>query len=103
MRGHAITSSVERLRPPLDVIETEEAAMRLSLMSVMIVWASTAGAHVGHVADVAGHGHWVGAAAIGLAVLVGLYGKRKDRDQPQAQIPETGTDTGEIDTEEATA
>ena len=75
--------------------------MRLYLASLMIVWASTAVAHVGHVADVAGHGHWVGAAAIGLAVLVGLYGKLKDRDQPQEG--ETDTNSGETDPEEATA
>ena len=40
-------------------------------------------AHPGHLVDVAGHGHWVGAAAIGLAILLGLWGKNKDRDAPQ--------------------
>ncbi len=46
----------------------------------LLLLASPAAAHPGHLAEVAGHGHWIAAGAIGLAVLVGLWGKLKDRD-----------------------
>jgi len=50
---------------------------------VLMMMAGAANAHPGHIVDVAGHGHWVGAAAIGLAILLGLWGKSKDRDAPE--------------------
>lgn len=59
--------------------------MRLILTCLLTIWGGQALAHVGHIADVAGHGHWVGAAAIGLAVLAGLYGKRKGEDAVEAE------------------
>lgn len=41
-------------------------------------------AHPGHLAEVAGHGHWLGAAAIGAAIALGawaaLKGKKKDAE-----------------------
>ena len=59
--------------------------MRLLLILTFVFSANGAFAHVGHIADVAGHGHWVGAAAIGLAILVGAYGKLKDREKAEPQ------------------
>ena len=53
------------------------------LTVVLIMITGGANAHPGHLVDVAGHGHWVGAAAIGLAILIGLLGKNKDRDVPE--------------------
>jgi hypothetical protein len=53
--------------------------MRLMPAIALILAATGAQAHPGHLAEVAGHAHWVGAAAIGLAVLVGLWGKGKDK------------------------
>ena len=53
------------------------------LTLVLTMMAGVANAHPGHIVDVAGHGHWVGAAAIGLAILLGLWGKNKDRDAPE--------------------
>ena len=32
-----------------------------------------AAAHPGHLAEVAGHGHWLGAAALGAALAIGLW------------------------------
>ncbi len=46
----------------------------LPLLTVMIGAAAPAYAHPGHLADVAGHDHWVAGVAIGLAVLAGLWG-----------------------------
>ncbi len=47
-------------------------------------------AHTGHVADLAGHDHWVAGAAIGLAIALGLWGAlkggRKD-DETEAAEP----------------
>jgi hypothetical protein len=59
-----------------------------------------AAAHVGHLAEVGGHNHWIGAAAIGAAVVIGLYGALKGRkpreEQPEAEAePTDGTDDKE--------
>jgi len=42
-----------------------------------LLLASPALAHPGHLAGLAGHDHWVAGAAIGLAVLVGIWGAVK--------------------------
>ena len=45
---------------------------------------AAAQAHPGHLAEVAGHGHWLGAAAIGAAIAIGLWQGlkgRKDRNE----------------------
>jgi Iap family predicted aminopeptidase len=36
-------------------------------------------AHVGHLADAAGHDHWAAGAAIGIAIAIGLAGKLRER------------------------
>lgn len=36
-------------------------------------------AHPGHLAEVAGHGHWLGAAALGAAIAIGLWAGLKGR------------------------
>ena len=74
--------------------------MRAAMLTLVLT-AGPAAAHPGHLAEVAGHGHWVAGAAIGLAVLLGLWGKLKGRGdaEPDAEAedePETGeTATGE--------
>lgn len=49
-----------------------------------------AAAHPGHLAEVAGHGHWLGAAAIGAAIAIGLWQalKDRDRDAPEEEAEE---------------
>ena len=46
-------------------------------------------AHPGHVADVAGHDHWVAGAAIGVAIALGLWGAlrggRKEDEPAEAE------------------
>ncbi|MDF1855197.1 MAG: hypothetical protein P1U48_07055 [Pseudooceanicola sp.] len=46
-------------------------------------------AHPGHLAEVAGHGHWLGAAAIGAAIAIGLLqglkGRRRDDADEKAE------------------
>lgn len=47
--------------------------MRYPLAALLIALAGPALAHVGHLGEVAGHGHWLGAAAIGAAIAIGLW------------------------------
>ncbi|WP_312022198.1 DUF6732 family protein [Yoonia sp.] len=53
--------------------------MQYSLTFLLLVVGSTAQADPGHLAGLAGHDHWVGGAAIGLAILGGLYGALKGK------------------------
>ncbi|MEL6641610.1 MAG: DUF6732 family protein [Pseudomonadota bacterium] len=62
----------------------------IRLVALFMLLGSPAAAHTGHLADVAGHDHWVAGVAIGLAILTGIYGALKgnepaeDDDGPDA-------------------
>jgi hypothetical protein len=47
------------------------------LTVLFILTAGSAAAHPGHLIELAGHDHWVGGAAIGIAILAGLWGAVK--------------------------
>lgn len=55
------------------------------LLILMLTFAgSSALAHPGHWADVAGHDHWIAGAAIGLAGIAAVWGLlkgKKDKDE----------------------
>jgi hypothetical protein len=53
--------------------------MRTAFTLFFICLGQAAFAHPGHLIEVAGHGHWLGAAAIGLAVALGLREALKGR------------------------
>jgi len=57
--------------------------MKTILFSASALFAAGAAtgalAHPGHLAEVAGHGHWLGAAAIGAAIAIGLWAGLKGR------------------------
>lgn len=53
--------------------------MRGFLALVLTVAGSSAAAHPGHWADVAGHDHWIAGAAIGLAGLAAIWGALKGK------------------------
>ncbi|MDQ2090764.1 DUF6732 family protein [Marimonas arenosa] len=53
--------------------------MRMLTIPTATFMASAAQAHPGHLAEVAGHGHWLGAAALGAAIAIGLWKAAKDR------------------------
>jgi len=53
--------------------------MRYLCLTVAMAWAGVAQAHPGHLAEAAGHGHWLGAAAIGAAIAIGLWAGLKGR------------------------
>ncbi len=63
--------------------------MRIVLTFVLIALPGSAFAHWGHVADVAGHTHWGGLAAlggaIGTAIWIGLSGKKDDSEDETAE------------------
>jgi len=51
-----------------------------------LLLASPALAHPGHLAGLAGHDHWVAGAAIGLAVLVGIWGAVKGGKKSEGEV-----------------
>ncbi|KAA9007049.1 DUF6732 family protein [Histidinibacterium aquaticum] len=61
--------------------------MRAVILPLLFT-AGAAEAHPGHIAEVAGHGHWIAAGAIGIAVAVGLWTKWRDRDTDPADEAE---------------
>ncbi|MBB5721033.1 hypothetical protein FHS72_000640 [Loktanella ponticola] len=68
--------------------------MRKTLTLLLVSAGTGAQAHPGHLADVAGHDHWVAGAAIGLAILTGIYGALKGRkktdSEPELELEEEG-------------
>ncbi|MEO0748933.1 MAG: DUF6732 family protein [Pseudomonadota bacterium] len=60
--------------------------MRYSVFFLLL--AAPAYAHPGHLAEVAGHGHWLGAAAIGAAIAIGLVIGLKGRKAREDEVAE---------------
>ncbi|MEM7599617.1 MAG: DUF6732 family protein [Pseudomonadota bacterium] len=52
----------------------------------LLIVTGPAFAHPGHLAEVAGHGHWLGAAAIGAAIAIGLYAGFKGRKAKAEEV-----------------
>ncbi|MEL7254490.1 MAG: DUF6732 family protein [Pseudomonadota bacterium] len=72
--------------------------MRYVLMFAML--GTPVFAHPGHLAEVAGHGHWLGAAALGAAIAIGLYAGLKGRKtKAEDSVEDAGEDAE--DTQEA--
>lgn len=71
--------------------------MKHACLIVLLVAAGAAQADPGHLAEVAGHSHWLGAAAIGAAIALGLWaalkGRKASADGQQAD--EDTDDTGQ--------
>ena len=63
-----------------------------ALSIVFAVLATPAVAHVGHLGEMAGHGHWIAAGALGAAALAAwLAGKGKKADaevEPEEEMEE---------------
>ena len=62
--------------------------MRRFVLAVMLLAGGPAWADPGHLADVAGHSHWLGAAAAGaaaaIAIWIGLKGKAREPEEAEA-------------------
>ena len=74
--------------------------MRFATLAFAVLAATGAQAHPGHLAEVAGHGHWLGAAAIGAAIAIGLWGALKGRKEAKAE-EDAAEDAPEDDAQEA--
>lgn len=72
--------------------------MRLPLALLCAILANPALAHIGHIGEVAGHGHWIALGGIAIAGAIALLGARK---KPKDDSAEKETD--EPEQEEATA
>lgn len=60
--------------------------LRTTSILFALLLASPALAHPGHLAGLAGHDHWVAGAAIGLAVLVGIWGAVKGGKKSESEV-----------------
>ena len=55
--------------------------MRIPLAILMILSAGPVLAHIGHLGEVAGHGHWIALGGIAIASAIALLGGRKKADK----------------------
>ncbi|HKK85237.1 MAG TPA: DUF6732 family protein [Roseovarius sp.] len=74
--------------------------MKHAILMVALLAASGAQAHPGHLAEVAGHGHWLGAAALGAAIAIGLWAGLKGRKDEAAEEAE-GDEAADEELQEA--
>lgn len=58
-------------------------------------------AHPGHLSDVAGHDHWVAGAAIGTAVVLGLWAGLRARKGKRAEASESSATEPKAESEAA--
>lgn len=63
-------------------------------------WAGQAVAHPGHLAEAAGHDHWVAGIAIGAAIALGLWAGLKAKGAAEAE-PEEAEEAAEEELQEA--
>lgn len=64
--------------------------MKYTLSALLTLTAPMAQAHVGHLNEAAGHGHWLGAAAIAAAIALGLWAGLTGRKEAEEAAPEGG-------------
>lgn len=65
------------------------------LIGIFAVLATPASAHVGHLGEVAGHGHWIAAGALGAAALAAwLAGKGKKTEEAEPETEEADAPEG---------
>ena len=69
--------------------------MRILLCALTTLTASPALAHIGHLGEVAGHGHWIALGGIAIAAGIALLGARKKSDEVQAEEDATEDDIEE--------
>jgi hypothetical protein len=69
--------------------------MRLTLVLFTLLAANPGLAHVGHLADVAGHGHWAAAGAIAIALGIAALGARNGKKAEDARQEDATTDEKE--------
>ena len=71
--------------------------MKFTLTSIaLLLWASAVMAHPGHLAEVAGHGHWLGAAALGAAIALGAWAALKGKKNDESGADEAEHEDDEL-------
>ncbi|SMX39848.1 DUF6732 family protein [Octadecabacter ascidiaceicola] len=70
--------------------------MRLTLALFITFAASPAFAHIGHLADVGGHGHWIALGGIAIAGAIALLGGRKKANDAQVEDASEDHDEEEV-------
>ena len=65
--------------------------MRTALTLSLAITPTFSHAHIGHIGEIAGHGHWIGLGAIALAGLLGWIGAKSSESEPEEQEPEEET------------
>ena len=68
-----------------------------TILFALLVLPMPALAHIGHLGEVAGHGHWIALGGIAIAGAIALLGNRKKRPEDDAE------EVAEDDPEEAPA
>lgn len=59
------------------------------ILTALVLLPAPASAHLGHIGEVAGHGHWIALGGIAIAGAIALLGARKkDRDSEAKADPE---------------
>jgi len=74
------------------------ADMRILTTLLFLAASGPAFAHIGHIGEVAGHGHWIALGGIAIAGAIALLGARKKPKQEDAAV-----DEGDPEEEEAAA
>ncbi|MGB7317705.1 MAG: DUF6732 family protein [Planktotalea sp.] len=64
--------------------------------SLVMLWGNSLAAHPGHLAEVAGHGHWLGAAAIGAAIALGAWAALKGKKQEQSEAEDADLESEDL-------
>jgi len=59
--------------------------MRICLALTLTLTAGPALAHIGHLGEVAGHGHWIALGGIAIAGAIALLGNRKKPNEDKAE------------------
>lgn len=69
---------------------------RLITPCIALLWVSSASAHPGHLIEVAGHSHWLGAAALGAAIALGAWAALKGKKSQSSEAEEAELDDEEL-------
>jgi len=75
--------------------------MRYVLAVILAGAAGPAAAHIGHLGEVAGHGHWLGAAAIGAAIAIGVWQGLRGKGDEEAEAEDAQAEAAEDEPQEA--
>lgn len=80
---------------------TERFYLSLSAIACLFALSQTGSAHVGHLGELAGHSHWVGAAALGgaavLAAWLAARSKKRGEQDAEDAVEDAETDAETVE------